>query len=77
VRTEERGEDPSTFSFMFIINLFKLFLLVYTNLIYYFMSGQKTCSFSVLYLPVFVNTERHLKVVSYQHVYVSEDRSSE
>ena len=30
VRTEERGrgEDPSTFSFIFIINLFKLFSLV-------------------------------------------------
>jgi hypothetical protein len=32
------------------------------------MSGQKTYSFSIL-LPVFVNTERYLKVVSYQHVY--------
>jgi hypothetical protein len=27
VRTEERGEDPSTFSFIFIINLFKTILI--------------------------------------------------
>jgi hypothetical protein len=27
VRTEERGEDPATFSFIFIINLFKTILI--------------------------------------------------
>jgi hypothetical protein len=35
------------------------------------MSGQKTYIYMFLFsaLPVFVITERHLKVASYQHVY--------
>ena len=68
MRTEERGEDPSTFSFIFIINLFKSILigLNYSILLFHVWTEDM---FLFSDLPVFVITERHLKVASYQHVY--------
>ncbi len=69
VRTEERGEDPPTSRFIFVINLFKTVLIGLNYLLFYFMSGHWTEDMFLFgNLPVFVNTERYLKVATSRSV---------
>jgi hypothetical protein len=68
VRTRERGEDPSTSRFTFTINLFITILIGLKLSTFLFYVWTEDIFFRFFY-RYFVNTERHLKVVSYQDVY--------
>ncbi len=63
VRTRESGEDPSTFRFTFTFNLFKT-ILIGLKLITFLFYVWTEDIFLLGDLPVFVNTERCLTVVT-------------